>query len=111
MPIPLIEGVAEHIRHSCESRNPVAEFVILHSVAGRRMIKSVLDQLLCSGYLLLFRLRMHSQAGAKEACHMGVLVVAFFWIPVRRNDEGKRRNDEGKAEMTKCVVRHPQHGE
>ena len=44
----------------------VAEFVILHSVAGRRMIKSVLDQLLCSGYLLLLRLRMHAQAGAWE---------------------------------------------
>ena len=24
---------------------------------------------------------MHSHAGTKEACHMGVLVVAFFWIP------------------------------
>ena len=49
--------------------------------AGRRMIKSVLDQLLCSGYFLLLRLRMHSHAGTKERCHMGVLVVAFFWIP------------------------------
>ena len=54
------------LRHSCVRRNPVAELVILHSVAGRRMIKSVLDQLLCSGYFLLFRLRMHSHAGAWE---------------------------------------------
>ena len=53
-------------RHSCVRRNPVAEFAILHSVAGRRMIKSVLDQLLCSGYFLLLRLRLHSHAGAWE---------------------------------------------
>ena len=57
---------ADKPRHSCARRNPVAEVIIVHSVAGHRMIKSVLDQLLCSSYLLLFRLRMHSRAGAWE---------------------------------------------
>ena len=73
----------------------VAEFVILHLVAGCRMIKSVLDRLLCSGYFLLFRLRMHSHAGAWErACHMGVLVVASFWIPACAGMTRENRNDE-----------------
>ena len=52
---------------------------------------------------------MHSHAGTKEACHMGVLVVAFFWIPAcagmtRVYQELWNLNSATSHRMTACFA-------